>query len=75
MNLTHQPVELNGADRHQLIKVPGIGVKGADAIINARRANKLRDLSALKKLGIFAERAAPYILLDGHKAATQMNLF
>jgi predicted DNA-binding helix-hairpin-helix protein len=75
INLTHQPIELNHAGKHQLLKVPGIGIKGADAIINARRANTLRDLSALKKLGIIAERAAPYILLDGRKAALQMNLF
>jgi predicted DNA-binding helix-hairpin-helix protein len=75
MNLTHQPVELNHADKHQLIKVPGIGIKGAEAILYARRTQKLRDLSALKKLGIIAERAAPYVLLDGRKAATQMNLF
>lgn len=75
MNLTHQPVELNHADRHQLIKVPGIGIKGAEAILQARRTQKLRDLSALKKLGIIAERAAPYVLLDGRKAAMQMNLF
>jgi predicted DNA-binding helix-hairpin-helix protein len=75
MNLTHQPVELNHADKHQLIKVPGIGIKGAEAILYARRTQKLRDLSALKKLGIIAERAAPFVLLDGRKAATQMNLF
>jgi predicted DNA-binding helix-hairpin-helix protein len=75
MNLTHQRVEINHADKHQLIKVPGIGIKGAESILHARRTQKLRDLSTLKKLGIIAERAAPYVLLDGHKAATQMNLF
>ncbi|MFN8433768.1 MAG: hypothetical protein U0V18_07095 [Anaerolineales bacterium] len=75
MNLTHAPVEVNRADRRELIRVPGIGQKGADAILSARRLNKLRDISALKKLGILAERAAPYVLLDGKRMASQLALF
>jgi predicted DNA-binding helix-hairpin-helix protein len=55
--------------------VPGIGPKGADAILHARRLGKLRDLSGLKKLGVIAERAAPYVLLDGQSAPQQMALF
>lgn len=75
MNLAHNPIEINKAEKRELIKIPGIGLKGAEAIINARRLNKLRDLAVLKKLGIIAERAAPYVLLDGRKAAMQMPLF
>lgn len=75
MNLVHAPVEVNLADKHQLMKIPGIGIKGAEAILSARRISKLRNLSSLKKLGVIAERAAPYVLLDGRKAAVQMNLF
>ena len=75
MNLLHSPIEINQADRHQLLRIPGIGLKGADAILNARRLNRLRDLSTLKKLGIIAERAAPYVLLDGRKSAYQLGLF
>ncbi len=75
MNLLHSPIEINQADRHQLLRIPGIGLKGADAILNARRLSRLRDLSTLKKLGIIAERAAPYVLLDGRKSAYQLGLF
>lgn len=75
INLVHSPIEINQADRHQLLRIPGIGLKGADAILNARRLNRLRDLSTLKKLGIIAERAAPYVLLDGRKSAYQLGLF
>ncbi|MBK7453334.1 MAG: radical SAM protein [Anaerolineales bacterium] len=75
MYLANTPLEINKAGRHELIRIPGIGLKGADAILNARKSNKLRDLSALKKLGIIAERAAPYVLLDGRKAALQLALF
>jgi predicted DNA-binding helix-hairpin-helix protein len=75
MYLIHKPVEINKAEKHELIRIPGIGLKGADAIMNARKISQLRDVSSLKKLGIIAERAAPYLLLDGRKAAVQMTLF
>ena len=74
MNLMDKPIEINKAERRELIRIPGIGLKGAEAILSARRISQLRDLSSLKKLGIVAERAAPYLLFDGHRTATQMNL-
>lgn len=74
MYFGENPIELNKADKHQLIRIPGIGLKGADAIISVRRNSRLRDLSSLKKLGVIAERAAPYILLDGRKPALQLAL-
>ncbi|MCA2003113.1 MAG: helix-hairpin-helix domain-containing protein, partial [Chloroflexi bacterium] len=74
-NLRERPVEINKAEKRDLLRVPGIGLKGAEAILKARRINRLRDLSALKKLGILSERAAPFILLDGRKAAAQLAMF
>jgi len=74
-NLTESPIEINRADRQTLIRVPGIGVKGAETILRARRQAKIRDLSALKKLGLLAERAAPFLLFDGKRMAYQPNLF
>jgi predicted DNA-binding helix-hairpin-helix protein len=59
-----------------LLRVPGIGPVGADAILRARRLGRLTELSHLRQLNIRApERAAPYILFDGRKAAIQMHLF
>jgi predicted DNA-binding helix-hairpin-helix protein len=74
-NLKEQPVEVNKAERNELLRVPGIGPKGANAIIRVRRTGKLRDISTLKKLGVVAERAAPYLLLDGQRAPAQLALF
>ncbi len=74
-HLSERPLELNKAEYTQLMRVPGIGPKGAEAILKARRAGKLRELSTLKRLGIVAERAAPYVLLDGKRAVTQLALF
>lgn len=74
-NLSDQPVEVNRADRRTLLRVPGIGPRGAAAILAARRsASRLRELRDLRRLGILAERAAPYITLDGHRPETQRRL-
>jgi len=75
MYLCEQPIEINKAEKRELIRIPGIGLKGADIILRARKINHLHDLSSLKKLGIIAERAAPYLLFDGRRAVLQMELF
>jgi len=75
-NLSQAPVELNRAERGQLLKIPGIGPKGAQAILTARlRGGRLRSIEDLKALGVFARRAAPYILLDGRRPGVQLELF
>jgi predicted DNA-binding helix-hairpin-helix protein len=64
------------AAREQLLRIPGIGPKGADAILCARRRGRLTDLAHLRQLHIHVpEQAAPYILLDGRRSATQVPLF
>ncbi len=73
-NLAAAPIEVNCAERPQLLRVPGIGPKGVEAILRARREGRIRDLSALKKMGVLAERAAPFLLLDGKRAAYQPGL-
>ncbi|MCC6190784.1 MAG: hypothetical protein IT318_17300 [Anaerolineales bacterium] len=74
-NLRGQPVELNRADRHSLLRVPGIGPKGAESILLARRLSALRELRDLQRLGINAARAAPFVLLNGRQPAYQSHLF
>lgn len=73
-NLQETPVELNRAEKRELLRVPGIGPKGAEAIVQARRQGKLRELRDLKALGILAARAAPFILLNGKQPAHQLQL-
>ena len=69
------PIEINTAPREMLLRIPGIGPKGVETILKARKALKLRDLSQLTKLGVRAKQAAPFILLDGTQPAYQMALF
>ncbi|MFM8320148.1 MAG: radical SAM protein [Chloroflexota bacterium] len=73
-HLAEQPLEINCAGRQELLRVPGIGPQAASAIINARRAGRLRDVGDLKRLGIRPERALPFILLDGRRAPHQLRL-
>jgi predicted DNA-binding helix-hairpin-helix protein len=74
-NLQGKPLEINRAERRELLRIPGIGPKGADAILRARRSGKLRDLTSLKKLGVVTTRVAPFILLDGKRPASQIAMF
>jgi predicted DNA-binding helix-hairpin-helix protein len=74
--LREAPIEIMKASRNQLLRVPGIGPVGADAILKARRQGKLTEISHLRQLNIRApEQAAPYILLDGYRPTIQMQLF
>ena len=74
-NLSEHPVEINRAEKRDLLRVPGIGLRGVEAILSARRMGKLRDLSALRKLGIVVARAAPFLLLDGRRMESQLVMF
>ena len=74
-HLAHTPVELNRADRDTLLRVPGIGPKGAQRVLSERSKGRLRELSDLRKLGIVPSRAAPFVLLDGHRPARQLSLW
>lgn len=75
INLRENPIDLMTAERFQLLRVPGIGPKGADEIIKARKTGKLRDLSHLRAIGIHApDQAAPYILFDGRRPPLQLSL-
>ncbi len=75
-HLRHAPVEINRAAYRDLLRVPGIGVKGAARVIAARRKGTLRTLEDLQAVGVMnAKRTASYILLDGKAPAQQLRLF
>jgi len=73
-NLAETPIEINRASRSQLLRVPGIGLKGVEAILSGRRQNKIRSLVELRKIGVNPTRASPFILLDGKRPAYQLSL-
>ncbi len=58
------PVEVNRAPLEELLRVPGIGAKGARLILKARRTHALGE-TELKKLGIAYKRARFFITCNG----------
>ena len=63
-NLQYFPVEVNRADYQVLLRVPGIGVKSARRIVQARRTALLR-FEDLKKIGVTMKRAVYFITCNG----------
>lgn len=63
-NLDIFPVEINTAPYETLIRIPGIGIKGAMKIINARKIAFL-DFYDLKKLGVVIKRAQYFVVCKG----------
>ena len=58
------PVEVNRAPLEMLLRVPGIGARGAQRILSARRYTKLT-FEHLKKMRIVLKRARHFITANG----------
>ena len=58
------PVEVNSADYEVLLRVPGIGVRSAQRIVQARRGTRLGEVE-LKKLGVVLRRARYFLTAAG----------
>ena len=54
------PVDVNKADYEMLLRVPGLGVKSATLIVNARRYGNLSSFD-LKKMGVVMKKAKYFI--------------
>jgi putative DNA modification/repair radical SAM protein len=59
-NLEQFPIDINTADYHMILRVPGIGVTSAQKIVQARKFGRLRS-DQLKKIGISYNRAKHFI--------------
>ena len=69
------PVEVNRADREELLRVPGIGLRSVWRILKQRREAKFRTLKELKQTGCVIRQVAPFILLDGRQPPVQLRLW
>lgn len=63
-HLEQFPVEINSADYNMLLRVPGIGVTGAQRICRARKSASL-NFNDLKKIGVVLKRALYFITCNG----------
>jgi predicted DNA-binding helix-hairpin-helix protein len=69
------PLELNAVEERLLLRVPGIGPRGAHVILRRRKQGTLRDLSDLGLSRSCLGRIAPYVLLDGRAPARQLSFW
>ena len=51
------------ADKAELLRVPGIGAVSAEAIVQTRKVQSVRDTSVLRCCGVVLQRALPYLSL------------
>lgn len=73
-HLTHTPIELNRAERRELLRVSGIGPQGAAAILAARRRGVLHELTDLQAIGVRnIRRLSPFVLLGGKRPLINPN--
>lgn len=63
-HLQYFPVEINQADYHMLLRVPGIGEKSARRILGARKTHSL-GFEDLQKIGVVLKRALYFITCRG----------
>jgi putative DNA modification/repair radical SAM protein len=63
-NLHLFPIEINTAPYDMLIRIPGIGIRGAKKIVSCRKIASLT-YSDLKKLGVVLKRAQYFITCRG----------
>lgn len=63
------PVDINKADYHSILRVPGIGVRSARLIVASRCHGKL-NMAQLKKIGVVLKRAQYFITCNEIRALT-----
>ncbi len=64
-------VDINEAEYEELIRVPGIGPKTANKLLNKKE--KITKYEQLKKLGGWIERAKPFIEIDGKRQTSLLQ--
>ncbi len=60
------PVDLNRAPREMLLRVPGLGTKTVDRLVQTRRIRTLRS-DDLRQLRVPLQKVLPFVALPGHR--------
>ncbi|MBT0810132.1 hypothetical protein KIH41_02405 [Litoribacter ruber] len=71
-NREYFPIDVNKADYHLILRIPGVGVKSAKKIIAARKFGAL-NMDKLRKFGIAMNRAQHFITCGNHVGARDMD--
>ena len=78
-NLGAFPVDLNIADREQLLRVPGVGPTSAQRIVETRQRHSIDNWRDLQVMGVVRKRAWPFVTFPGQRPPTgkqlRLNIF
>jgi predicted DNA-binding helix-hairpin-helix protein len=74
-HLQNNPIEINTAQKEELLRVPGIGQKAVQSILIHRRTIRFQSIQDLYKIGIKTTKPLPYIMLNGKRPIYQQKLF
>jgi predicted DNA-binding helix-hairpin-helix protein len=66
------PVDVNSADREMLLRVPGLGARTVDRLIEVRRHRTLR-LDDVARLTHAPRRAQPFIIAADHRPVADLD--
>ena len=72
-HLRESPIEINRAEPETLMRIPGIGSKGAKKIIQMRSIHPFHDAADLTKLGIRIQKGLPFITINGKRSMDQLS--
>ena len=64
------PLEITAVPYELLLRAPGVGPRGAQALVAVRRTAVIRGISDLKRLGVDTVRAASFLSLRGKRLAS-----
>ncbi|MEO7150499.1 MAG: putative DNA modification/repair radical SAM protein [Burkholderiaceae bacterium] len=66
------PVDLNRAPQELLLRVPGLGVRSVQRLVQARRARTLR-LDDLSRLRVPLAKVMPFVCVGGHHPGASLD--
>ncbi len=66
------PVDLNRAPQEMLLRVPGLGVRSVQRLVQARRGRRLR-LDDLARLRVPLGKLMPFVSVVGHHPGAQLD--
>jgi len=66
------PVDLNTAPREKLLRVPGLGVKTVDKLVDLRRHKRLR-FEDLTRLRVSSRKVAPFVITIDHRPRAESD--
>ncbi len=66
------PVDLNRAPKEMLLRVPGVGVKAVDRMLQTRRVRALRS-DDLSRLHLSAAKVLPFVILPDHRPPARVD--